>query len=99
MSVPLDKIPGEGTFIIVYVVPNPYANHWDKNQFSAPREDIVTVKKTRKNDPVFVAYGTGSGADYPSVAAYRKALALLRAEVQSILLDDGTVISDVGTCP
>lgn len=93
MPVPLSKIPDRGTFVIVYVTPNIYAAHWDeKNKFNAPREDFVTVTRTRKNESVHVAYGTGSGADYPSVADYRKALALLRAEVQSILLEDGTVI-------
>ena len=95
MPVPLEKIPNRGTFVIVYRTPNIYAAHWDeKNQFNAPREDFVTVTKSRKNEAVHVAYGKGSGADYPSVADYRKALALIRAEVQSILLDDGTIISD-----
>ena len=88
MAIPIDKIPETGTFILVYTMPNPYANHWNDTGFSAPRETIVTITKTRKNTTVSTASGT-----YSSVEEYRKSLRLIRAEIQTIMLDDGKILT------
>ncbi len=83
----IEDLPSSGTYVISYTVPSPFSLTRREE-----RCDIVTVNKTRKNSKVHVAFANGSGADYTSVEVYKQALRLLRAEVQSILTEDGKVL-------
>ncbi len=83
----IEDLPSSGTYVISYTVPYPFSCFLREE-----RCDIVTISKTRKNAKVHVAFSNGSGEEYPSVEAYKRTLTLLRAEVQSILTEDGKVL-------
>ena len=87
MTLPVSTIPEKGIFVISY----------DAREFgiaTLARTDTVTITHTRKNTYVHVTHeGNGSGETYPTVDAYREMLRLIRADIQAILLEDGTILT------